>query len=68
MTNLVPQKIRLPELADIGGALLPPSFNEALASAIELNPEITSLAAELEAARLQPRHKPCQSGCCPATS
>ncbi|MDF1580480.1 MAG: TolC family protein [Desulfuromonadales bacterium] len=55
LTNLVPQKIRLPELADIGGALLPTSFNEAVASAIELNPEIASLAAELEAAQVDQR-------------
>lgn len=55
LTNLVPQKIRLPELADIGGALLPPSFNEAVASAIKLNPEIASLATELEAAQVDQR-------------
>ena len=52
LTNLVPQKIRLPVLDDIGVSLLPKSFQEAVATAIKSNPEIIALDAELEAAKI----------------
>jgi len=52
LTNLVPEKVRLPVLEDIGASLLPPSFGMAVDTAIESNPEITALAAELQAAKI----------------
>ncbi|MBU0480771.1 MAG: TolC family protein [Proteobacteria bacterium] len=53
LTNLVPRKVTLPVVEDVGVALLPKSFPEAVAKAIEANPEITALNAELEAAKIQ---------------
>ncbi|MDF1581648.1 MAG: TolC family protein [Desulfuromonadales bacterium] len=52
LTNLVPRKVRLPVLDDVGVALLPESFGMAVNTAIESNPEITALSAELEAAKI----------------
>lgn len=52
LTNLAPQKVRLPMLDDIGASLLPKSFETAVATAIESNPEITALTAELQAATI----------------
>jgi len=52
LTNLVPRKVRLPELEDVGASLLPESFNTAVSTAMKSNPEITSLAAELQAAEI----------------
>lgn len=53
LTNLVPQKVRLPVLEDVGASLLPKSFNMAVATAMKSNPEITALAAELQAAEIE---------------
>jgi adhesin transport system outer membrane protein len=52
LTNLVPQKIRLPALDDVGGSLLPKSFEVAVATAMKSNPDIAALAAEMAAAKI----------------
>jgi len=52
LTNLIPRKVRIPELEDVGASLLPESFNTAVSTAMKSNPEITSLAAELQAAEI----------------
>lgn len=52
LTNLVPQKVRLPVLDDFGATLLPPSFGVAVGSAMKSNPEIAALTAEVNAAAL----------------
>jgi adhesin transport system outer membrane protein len=52
LTNLAPQKVRLPMLDDVGASLLPETFEMAVATAIESNPEITALTAELQAAQI----------------
>jgi len=49
LTNLVPEKVRLPKLDDVGAELLPGSFDVAVATAMKNNPEIATLTAELEA-------------------
>jgi outer membrane protein TolC len=53
LTNLVPQTVRLPVLEDVGAALLPKSFETALATALQANPEIAALAAELQAQKIE---------------
>jgi adhesin transport system outer membrane protein len=50
LTNLVPRKVRLPVLEDIGAALLPHSFEKAVDAAMKSNPEIAALVAEVKAA------------------
>lgn len=52
VTNLVPQKVRLPSLDDVGSGLLPQSFEQAVTKAMKFNPEIAALAAEVQAAAL----------------
>jgi len=52
LTNLVPQRVRLPQLEDIGAAALPQTFEQAVALAMESNPELAGLAAELHAERI----------------
>jgi adhesin transport system outer membrane protein len=52
LTNLVPEKVRLPVAEDVGASLLPKSFDEAVAVAMENNPDIAALTAELEAAKI----------------
>jgi len=52
LTNLVPRKVRLPELEDVGASLLPESFSTAVTTAMKSNPEIASLAAEVQAAEI----------------
>ncbi len=52
LTNLVPDKVRLPELEDVGISVLPKSFEMAVATAMESNPEIASLSAEVEAEKI----------------
>lgn len=49
LTNLVPEKIRLPVLEDVGVSMLPGSFDSAVAKAMSANPEIGALEAELQA-------------------
>ncbi|MGB9081172.1 MAG: TolC family protein [Desulfuromonadaceae bacterium] len=50
LTNLVPRKVRLPVLDDVGASLLPKSFNIAVSTAMKSNPEIAALTAEMRAA------------------
>jgi len=50
LTNLVPQKVRVPQLEDVGVSLLPKSFNQAVSRAMKYNPEIAALNAETMAA------------------
>ncbi|MCK4507178.1 MAG: TolC family protein, partial [Desulfuromonadales bacterium] len=52
LTNLVPEKIRLPMLEDVGVSLLPKSLDKAVATAMQSNPEIAALTAELQAAKI----------------
>jgi outer membrane protein TolC len=52
LTNLLPKKLRLPALEDIGASLLPESFDLAVTTAMKSNPEVASLAAELQAAEI----------------
>lgn len=52
LTNLVPQKVRLPVIEDVGVSLLPKSFDIAVATAMKSNPEIAALRAELQAAKI----------------
>ena len=52
LTNVVPQKVRLPELDDVGAQLLPESFDLAVNTAMNSNPEIAALTAELQAAKI----------------
>ncbi len=52
LTNLVPQKLRLPVIEDVGASALPQSFEMAVAKAMQSNPEIASLTAELQAAKI----------------
>jgi len=50
LTNLVPRKVRLPIIEDVGSSLLPKSFDKAVTTAMNSNPEIAALTAELQAA------------------
>lgn len=52
LTNVVPRMVRLPEPNAIGGAQMPDSLGLAVAAAMTTNPEISSLAAEVQAARI----------------
>jgi len=52
LTNLVPQKVSLPVIEDVGASLLPESFEKAVATALKSNPEIAELNAELHAAEI----------------
>ncbi len=52
LTNLVPQRVLLPVLEDVGASLLPESFEMAVASAMSSNPEIAVLKAELQSANI----------------
>lgn len=52
LTNLVPRKIRLPVLEDVGVSLLPKSLDMAVVEAMKSNPEISGLTAELQAAEI----------------
>jgi len=52
LTNLAPRKARLPVLEDVGSSLLPESFDMAVTTAMKSNPEITALAAEVQAATI----------------
>ena len=52
LTNLVPSRVRLPEFADIGADNLPDTFSAAIATAMQHNPEVAGLAAEIRAAEI----------------
>lgn len=53
LTNLVPQKVHLPRLGDVGMSLLPESFEMAVTIAMQSNPEIATLSAELQAEKIE---------------
>jgi adhesin transport system outer membrane protein len=50
LTNLAPRVVRLPELADIGASMMPDALDRAVEIAMDANPEIASLSAEVRAA------------------
>jgi adhesin transport system outer membrane protein len=52
LTNIAPREVRLPDLEDVGASLLPPSFDQAVTTAMKSNPEIAALTAELQAAKI----------------
>ena len=52
LTNLVPQKVRIPLIEDVGASLLPKSFDAAVTTAMKTNPEIAALTAEVQAANI----------------
>lgn len=52
LTNLVPEKVLLPILEDVGASVVEKSFNMAVSTAIKSNPEIAALKAELQAAKI----------------
>ncbi|MBV5340241.1 MAG: TolC family protein [Deltaproteobacteria bacterium] len=52
LTNLVPRMVRLPELTDVGALMLPESLDVAVTTAMIYNPEIATLTAEVQAARM----------------
>ena len=52
LTNLVPQKVRIPLIEDVGASLLPKSFDAAVTTAMKSNPEIAALTAEVQAANI----------------
>lgn len=52
LTNVVPRMVRLPEPDTIGAAQMPDSLGHAVGAAMTTNPEIASLAAEVQAARI----------------
>ena len=51
LTNLIPQRVALPRVDQVGANNLPKAFDLAVAKALRSNPDITSLMAELKAAR-----------------
>lgn len=52
LTNLVPRKVRLPVLDDVGVSLLPESLGAAVTAAMKSNPEIAELSTEVHAATI----------------
>lgn len=52
LTNRKPKMVRLPDLNDIGASLLPESLDFAVTQAMLQNPEISSLASEVQAAKM----------------
>lgn len=52
LTNVVPRMVRLPESGDVGASKMPESLDKAVTLAMVNNPEITSLTAEMQAARI----------------
>ncbi len=52
LMNLAPGVIRLPDLEDVGISVVPQELNQAMSMAIEANPDIGVLKAELKAAEI----------------
>lgn len=52
LTNLAPRMVRLPDIEDAGASLIPESLDRAVEAAMESNPEIASLLAEVRAAEI----------------
>lgn len=49
LTNIVPGKVHLPLLEDVGASILPKPFDKAVSTAMTSNPEIAALTAEVQA-------------------
>lgn len=52
LTNLAPRAVRLPELEDVGASMVPEALDRAVEMAMEANPEISAMAAEVKAAEM----------------
>lgn len=52
LVNLSPATLRLPDLEDVGVSIVPPGVEQAMPLAIQSNPDIAVLEAELRAAEL----------------
>jgi len=52
LTNVVPQKVRLPVPEDLGASALPETFEAAVTTAMQSNPEIATLRSELMAEKI----------------
>lgn len=52
LTNLAPRAVRLPELDDVGASMMPEALDRAVEIAMEANPEIAALTAEVKAAEM----------------
>jgi len=50
LTNWIPQRVRVPQLADIGVAAVPEKLETAVSLAMTNNPEVASLKLEMKAA------------------
>lgn len=50
LTNWIPQRVRVPQLADIGAAAVPEKLETAVSLAMTNNPEVASLKLEMKAA------------------
>jgi len=51
LTNLIPQRVALPRVEQVGADNLPQTFELAVAAAMGSNPDVSSLVTELKAAR-----------------
>lgn len=52
LINLAPNTLRIPELEDLGASIVPKTLEDAMPKAINANPDIATLKAELRAADL----------------
>ncbi len=52
LVNLAPSTLRLPDLEEVGISIVPPAVEQAMPLAIQSNPDIALLEAELRAAEL----------------
>ncbi len=52
LVNLAPSTLRLPDLEEVGISIVPPTVEQAMPMAIQSNPDIAVLEAELRAAEL----------------
>lgn len=52
LVNLAPGTLRLPDMEDVGISVVPPALEQAMPLAIESNPDIAVLQAELKAAEI----------------
>lgn len=52
LINLSPSSIRLPDLEEVGISIVPKSIDQAMSQAVEGNPDIRMLQAELKAAEI----------------
>lgn len=52
LTNLEPRMVRLPKIEDLGASLLPQTFDKAVVEAMQANPEISALKAQLHSEKI----------------